>query len=69
MLVRTTAPFDLVTLSGGHFFLSAHQEKVAEVITDGLAPFLAHRRGAPSDGSGVASAQDNHAETTHKVAL
>lgn len=40
---HTTDVFDLVTLSGGHFFLTAHQERLAEVITKGLTPFLARR--------------------------
>lgn len=40
---HTADAFDLVTLPGGHFFLTAHQERVAEVITSGLTPFLAHR--------------------------
>jgi surfactin synthase thioesterase subunit len=38
---HTSAAFDLVTLTGGHFFLTAHQAKVAEVIRTGLGPFLA----------------------------
>ncbi|MFF6989038.1 thioesterase domain-containing protein [Streptomyces sp. NPDC010273] len=40
---HTTGTFDLVTLTGGHFFLTAHQERLAEVITKGLTPFLARR--------------------------
>ncbi|WP_328935783.1 MULTISPECIES: alpha/beta fold hydrolase [unclassified Streptomyces] len=40
---HTTDSFDLVTLTGGHFFLTAHQERLAEVITKGLTPFLARR--------------------------
>ncbi|MEU2794142.1 alpha/beta fold hydrolase [Streptomyces sp. NPDC007100] len=37
---HTRGGFELVTFSGGHFFLEQHQEAVTDVVTEALGPFL-----------------------------